>query len=142
MARSPLVSGSKVALFINGVMFGRVAAFNYTSATARKPAHCVDVQTPFELMPTITTVSGSMTVYRLHDDGAAEGAGMVAPIDELPNEKYFTMVLYNTVTGRVIFQAEFCSVDSQSWNYNAKSLAMGTITFQAIRYENEVRRAG
>ncbi len=140
MARSPLVTGSKVALYINGVMFGRVTSFSFASETPRRKIHCVDSASPFELAPTTNSVSGSMSVYRLHDDGAAEGAGMVGTIDELPREKYFTMVLFNLATGGIVFQAEFCSVENQSWNFESRSLSMGTITFSAIRHENEVRR--
>jgi len=102
----------------------------------------VDSPSPFELAPTSNTVTGTMTVYRLIDDGAAEGAGMVAPVDELPREKYFTMVLFNVVTGGIVFQAEFCSVESQTWSFEARSLATGVINFSAIRSENEVRRTG
>lgn len=142
MARSPLLTGSKVALFINGVMYGRVAAFHYTSETPRRVIYCVDSPSPFELAPTTNAVSGTMTVYRLIDDGAAEGAGMVAPIDELPREKYFTILMFNLLSGAVVFQAEFCSVQSQTWTFDAKSLATGTINFTAIRYDNEVRRVG
>jgi hypothetical protein len=89
-----------------------------------------------------THISGAMTIYRTVLDGAAEGAGMVAPIDELPREKYFSIVLVDLTTQVVIFQADFCSVEQQSWSIASKSLITGSVAWSALSYQNEVRPLG
>jgi hypothetical protein len=42
----------------------------------------------------------------------------------------------------VVFQADFCSVESQSWSFEAKGLASGSVSWSALSYRNEVRPLG
>ncbi len=142
MARSVLLSAAQVALYINGQQFGRVNAFSYSVDSPRKKLATVDSLIPFELATGQTHVSGTMAVYRTVLDGAAEGVGMVAPIEELPREKYFSIVLVDLTTQVVIFQADFCSVEQQSWNVTSKGLIVGNIAWSALSYQNEVRPLG
>jgi hypothetical protein len=142
MAHSILLSAAQVALYINGNQFGRVNGFTYSVDTPRKRLATVDSLIPFELATGQTHITGNMTIYRTALDGAAEGPGMVAPIDELPREKYFSIVLVDLTTQVVIFQADFCSVEQQSWSINSKGLVMGTVAWSALSYQNEVRPLG
>jgi len=129
-------------LYINGSQFGRVNNFSYSVDTPRRKLATVDSLIPFELATGQTHISGTMGLYRTVLDGAAEGAGMVAPIDELPREKYFSMVLVDLTTQVVIFQADFCSVEQQSWNISSKGLVTGSVAWSALTYQNEVRPLG
>lgn len=142
MARSLLLTSAQVVMYVNGVRFGRVSGFSYTSDTPRRKLYAVDALTPFELMPTVSSITGNMTIYRMAGDGAAEGAGMVAPVLDLSREKYFHILLVDITTGFVVFQADFCSLESQSWNVRARSYIEGQITFSALTYNNEVRPLG
>jgi hypothetical protein len=142
MARSVALSAPQVALYVNGNQFGRVNSFSYSVDTPRRKLNTVDSLIPFELATMGTHISGAMTIYRTVLDGAAEGAGMVAPIDELPREKYFSIVLVDLTTQVVIFQADFCSVEQQSWSIASKSLITGSVAWSALSYQNEVRPLG
>jgi hypothetical protein len=139
---SILLSSAQVVLFVNGNPFGRVSRFSYSVDTPRRKIHTVDSVLPFELATGVTNVSGSMGLYRTHLDGAVEGPGMVAPLEELPREKYFNILLIDLVSQTVVFQADFCSVESQSWSFEAKGLASGSVSFSALSYNNEVRKLG
>jgi len=140
--RSLLLTGAQVIMYVNGVRFGRVSSFNWQSETPRKMIYAVDSVTPFELGTTVNAITGSMTVYRLSQDGGAEGAGMVAPVTDLSREKYFSMLLVDQTSGAVIFQADQCSVESQSWTARIHSYVEGQIAFRALTYNNEVRPLG
>jgi hypothetical protein len=142
MAVPLLLSGAKVVLYVNGNLFGKVSSFKYASATPRKKIRGVDSMVPFELGMTTNDINGTMTVYRLIQDGGAEGAGMVAPIVEIPREKYFSLILVDIASNTVIFEADYCSVEDQSWTFEARDLAKGQITFSALDYLNEVRPVG
>jgi len=142
MARSPILTSAQVVLYINGVMYGRVSSFRFNSDTPRKDIRGVDSVIPFELGLTTNKISCTMSVYRMSQDGGAEGAGLVAPVDELTREKYFTAVLIDISSGSVIFQAEFCSVDSQNWQFDARQVVQGQISFSALNWSNEVRPVG
>jgi hypothetical protein len=142
MAFSPVLTGAKVVLFVNGEMYGKVRAFNWNVETPRKDIHGIDALIPFELAIGTSRVSGTMSVYRLARDGGAEGAGMIATTDALSREKYFGMVLVDISTGYVVFQADHCSVDSQTWSADAKGVVTGQLTWSAMAWNNEVRRLG
>ena len=140
--RSLLLTGAQVVLYVNGVRFGRVTGFSWTSDTPRKKVYAVDSVVPFELATTISSISGSLNVLRMSQDGAAEGAGMVAPIQDLSREKYFRLLLVDITSGSVLFQADQCSVETQSWTARTRSLMEGHIAFSALSYSNEVRSLG
>lgn len=140
--RSVLLSSAQLALYVNGLLFGRVSGFHFSVETPRRKMHTVDSTIPFELGTTASNVTGSMTVYRTQRDGGVEGVGMSAPILELPNEKYFTMVIVDLTSQVAIFQANFCSVEGQSWAMDAKGLVTGMVSWAALSYENEVRPLG
>jgi hypothetical protein len=139
---SIVLSSAQVVLYVNGNPFGRVSRFSYSVDTPRRKIQTVDSVLPFELAQGVTNVSGSMGLYRTHMDGAVEGGGMISTLLELPREKYFTILLVDLVTQTAIFQADFCSVESQSWSFESKSLAAGSVTFSALSYNNEVRPLG
>jgi hypothetical protein len=140
--RSLLLTGAQVVLYVNGVRFGRCTGFSWQSDTPRKKIYGVDSVIPFELGTTVSSISGSISVLRMSQDGAAEGAGMVAPIADLTREKYFRILLIDITSGFVIFQADQCSVETQSWNARTRSLLEGPIGFSALSYNNEVRPIG
>lgn len=140
--RSLMLTGAQVMLYVNGVRFGRVSAFSWNSDTPRKKEYVVDSMLPMELMQTVSSISGTMTVHRLSMDGGAEGAGMVAPVPDLSREKYFSLLLVDITSGFVIFQADSCSVESQSWRAGARDRIVGNISFSALSYSNEVRSIG
>ena len=135
---SQLITGAKTAVFINGLPFGRCSSFKWNSDTPRKKIFAVDSTTAFELGITTSSITGSMTVYRLSLDGGAEGAGMVAPVSILSTEKYFSLFLIDTTTGATLFRADQCSVDSQAWDDTSRTYLIGNITWSALSYSNEV----
>lgn len=139
MARSLLITGAKVFLYVNGRPYGRCADFRWNSDTPARSIRGIDSMEPFELAPTVSNVSGSMTIYRLSNDGGAEGAGLVAPVSELSREKYASMMLIERNTNQVLFRTDFVKLTGQSWSAPARGYVMGNLSFEAIGYSNEVR---
>lgn len=142
MARAMTIVGAQVLCYINGVRFGRVTNFIWRSMTPRKAIYGLDSVDPTELAPTVTRCSGTIGMIRTTGDGGAEGAGMAAPFEDLPREKYFTVQLVDRATDRVLFQAQKCSVISQSWTVAMKTSVIGSIEFEAIDWSNEIRPLG
>lgn len=139
MARSRIVHGASVSLYVNGVRFAQVTDFTFTISTPREEKRGIDSLEAFELALTEASVSGSLTVIRQSQDGGAEGAGMVAPFPELSREKYASFMLIEAHTNTVIFEARRCSVSSQTWSAATRSILTGRINFSAIEWANEVR---
>ena len=137
--RSRLVTSAKVIVYINDQPFGRVTGFSWTSATPKRPIYGIDSTEPYELAPTTSQCNGNVSLLRLIDDGGLEGPGIVAQFQSLTREKYFKVLLIERSTDTQIFRADFCSVNSQSWDVPAKGLMTGTFSFAALTWNNEAK---
>ncbi|NDD85746.1 hypothetical protein EBZ38_15905 [bacterium] len=140
MARSRLITGAKVVVYVNGSVFGYAINFRWTSSTPRRAIYGIDSGEPYELAPTTTRIVGSMSLYRTIDGGGLEGPGVVANLDNIPREKYFSIALMERSSGQVIFRAEQCSVVSQSWDIPSRGIVTGSFEFEALAWNNEVEQ--
>lgn len=138
MARSRVLASSSVVVYVNGKLFGHCASFSFSSHTPRKAIYGLDSTEPYELAPTTTRVSASMQVYRLVGDAGAEGAGITAPYDDLPKEKYFTVMLVDRGSDSTLFRADYCSLTSQSWSIPSRGIVTGSLDIEAINWSNEL----
>src|SRR5271155_2988535 len=127
MSPPQILVGSRVSLFINGQQFGRVSGFQFSSSTGWKPIYALDLSSPYELIPTQTKTIGSINVYRTAGDGGAEGAGMSTNYPSLNRLKYFTISLVVRDTSAVIFEANHCVLQNQSWNAPTKGFVTGAL---------------
>lgn len=138
MARSQILTGSKAKLFINDSILGKVTSFDYIIHTPKNEIKGLDSVEPFEEATTYVSISGSITVYKKLSDGGGAGIGVTTPVANLAQSKYFSLTLVEIPTETVIFQADRCSLESESWRYVAKGVVMGSLQFKAISYKNEV----
>ncbi len=136
--RSFLLGGAKVRLYINGLAFGRVTNFSWQSETPKKAIYGIDSTEPYELAVTTSRITGSISVLRSSGDGGAEGAGIAAPLHDLSKELYFSIALVEILTDTTIFEATRCSMTGQQWGAPAKGLMSGSISFEAIEWNNEI----
>ena len=136
--RSLNVTGAHAALYINGRPFGRVTDFQWNYSTPKRELRGIDVVEPVELAVTSGSISCTFSLLRRIADGGAEGAGMAALMENLPREKYFTVMLLERTTDTVLFRADFASVTSQSWSVPARGRVTGSISFSCLSWNNEV----
>jgi hypothetical protein len=139
MARARVVTGAHVFLYINGKPYCRVSAFNWDSSTPSKPIEGIDEVEEIELAPTRARCSIMMSLYRLIGDGGIQGPGIAPPVENLPRGKYISMMLIDRVSDTVLFQADHCRVDRESWNAATKQLVTGSVQLRALSWNNEVR---
>lgn len=143
MDRTSTAAGVKC--FINGRDMGWVTGVTFDSATPHRAYYGIDSLKPFELIPTNLTVSGTISVIKMFGDGGSlEYQGIVSGFNKVITEKYFTLLLtQHTSAGAsyVIFRADECSVDKQSWSFQNKQIVTGTFTFQGIEWTNPSTQA-
>lgn len=139
MAKSHLLTGPRLILYVNGAPFAQAVSFEWDSQTPSKEVRGVDSMLPVELAPTTGAVSWNLSMIRLEDDGGVEGAGIQAPMLDLPSQLYFSMILVDRRTDVVVFQADRCRCDSQSWQAPAKGLLTGRASGRALDWNNEIR---
>jgi hypothetical protein len=105
--------------------------------STRRHLHTIDTLQPAELVPLSTEVGGTLTVYKLKNDGGVEGAGLAAEFKNLVMGKNFSLALVDRSTDTVIFNFPQCSVESQNWDFNTKRYVVGQIGFSALSWNNE-----
>lgn len=129
-----------VKCFINGRDMGWVTGVTFDSSTPHKGLYGIDTLKAFELIPTSLNVCGTISVIKMFgDNGSLEYQGIVAGFNRVITEKYFTLLLtQHTSAGAsyIIFRADECSVDKQTWQFQNKQIVTGTFTFQGIEWTN------
>lgn len=138
--KSHLLVGAKVRLYVNGKPYGRVQDFRWSVESPKEEKRGIDSQEPFELAPTTVSVNGNLNVLRISGDGGAEGAGFTVQYPDLSRERYFSLVLVESNTDLVLFQARRCSLLSQSWGVPSRGIVTGSLSFRAIEWVNEIQR--
>lgn len=134
-----VLTGAHILVYINGKLYGRCSHFAWDSATQHKPIYGLDTADPFELAAAQTKIAGTMTVFRLHSDGGAQGVGMVPKYEDMPRGKYFSISLIDRSNDLQLFEARYCVVQSESWSVPAKGVITGSVHFEGIDWSNEVR---
>lgn len=142
MSRAKTIVTAGVLLYVNNRPYGQVKSFRFNSESPRNAIYGLDSIDPFELAPTITKVAGSIGLVRTLYDGGAEGAGLTASFEQLPQEKYFSIMLVEKSSDTVLFRADFCSVTRQNWIFETKDIVKGEVDFEALTWSNEVRSVG
>lgn len=134
-----IVTAAHVYCYINGRRFGRVFSFQWGASTPSEEIDGIDCVETLELAPTRSKVQAQMGIYRTIGDGGIEGPGIQPSSSELQRGKYFSVMLIERLSDTVLFQAEFCKVDSQSWSVVTKDFMKGSVSFKALTWSNEVR---
>jgi len=139
MSRPKIIVGAHVLCSINGKLLGQVTSFLWTSTTTKKAIYALDLGQPYELAPTITRIIGTLGILRTLGDGGAEGPGITPSVEDVPRERYFTILLTERGSDTVLFRADNCSVQEQSWDIPTRGLVTGTIIFESLTWENETK---
>ncbi len=132
-----ITTGSQVNLYINGAPYAKVLGFSFAVATPKREIRGIDSSDPSEFAITTQSVTGQLEIYRLTGDGGLEGSGIVAPLNLLTKEKYFSMALVDSLTDGLLFAAQNCTVENQSWDIRTKALVTGSMSFKALSWTNE-----
>lgn len=135
---SKTLTGSRLAIYINGSRYGQIMNFKYRSETNHAEIFEIDSLDATEISPTTNKVDGSFDIYRTTADGGIEGAGISQNFADITKGRYFTIQIMDRANDICIFSAKQCRVTSQSWDFSPKGVVMGNISFKGIEWYNEV----
>lgn len=135
--RSSTVRSLDCVVYINGRIWGVVEDANWAFLTGRRALYTLDRLTPAEQMATRSAVSGTMTVFRKHDDAGLEGVGATPVQNQLPAERYFFLQILDISTGTLLLQVEKAAVGQQQWHVAARQVLKGTFDWSGIAYETD-----
>ena len=140
MAISNILTSAHCVAYINSVPLARTCGLSYDISSPRKEIRGIDLLEPIEFAPTSLSVHGSLQIYRLHTDGGAEAAGLLATWNSLTREKFASLMVLDRSTDSVILQVDKFCVTSQSWTIVPKSFVLGTISWSGFGYSNETEQ--
>jgi hypothetical protein len=72
----------------------------------------------------------------IRDDEGLEGRNITAGLPYIPEERYFSLMLQDRFSGFIIFRADYCKVEGQAWNINAKQMVVGQFSFKGLTARN------
>jgi hypothetical protein len=133
-----LVTGARAKLYINFRFVGEVTDFEWSSSTQKKPIYGIDATEPFEFVPGITRVRGTVNLLRPAGSGSLEGYGITTSFEEHALEKYVNITLIDRKLPTPIFQCPRAVILSQSWRVPSRGVMAGSMEFEGFIWNNEV----
>lgn len=137
MGNSKTIAAANVKVFINGKPFGIATAINWTASVGRHAIFGIDNETPFELAPGQRIIQGRMDVVRIRQSGGLEGAGVMAPDDDIMLEKYIQIVVNDRASDDSILNMPKAAADNQNWVAQSKGVVTGSFSFMGIGWSND-----
>ena len=126
-------TGAGSIVLLNGQMWGIVTGLQYQLSSPRAEDRGLDSLEAFELGVTTTSVAGSISVLMLREDEGLEGRNITAGLPYISEEQYFTLEIQDRASGFSILKIEFCSLESQGYQFQPKNLVQGTFSFKGIQ---------
>ncbi len=136
----PVVCGAHAIVYVNGRPYARVSTFSVQSAEPQREVAVVDTLDIAEEIPGAITRRVSMSVYRLHGDGGAEGGGLAVPQRDAVVQKYFSVLVADRVNDLTMFRADRCKLTAQAWTVG-RGMVTGTLQVNVLDLSNEVAAA-
>jgi hypothetical protein len=133
-----LLTGARTKLYINFKLIGEVTDFEWQSSTQKKPIYGIDATEPFEFVPGITRIRGTVALLRPAALGSLEGYGITTSFEEHPKEKYVNITLMDRKVPLPVFQCPRAVILSQSWRVPSRGVMTGTMEFEGFIWNNEV----
>lgn len=134
-----VIAGLHVAVEINGQQIGQVTSLEWTRTDAVRVYQGIDQLQPAELIRGAHTIAGQIGLVRTRGDGGEEGIGLAAPIPDLSQEQYVSIVLRDVQADTILFQVEQSLVTSSRWAAVTRDIMKGQISFIGIRSRTSVR---
>jgi hypothetical protein len=133
-------SGAGVRVSINGSVVGFATSLSFTRTTSTKVIYGIDSPVPAEIAPTVYSVQGNLSGFRLRDSGGLDGTGImnVSSVYAFFAQKYCTIEVVDILTNVTMYQFNKVIFDQDSWNISTKQLVTFSASFKAVFVQNEV----
>lgn len=132
-----LLSGARVKLYINNRMLGEVTSMSFVSSTEKRPAFGIDATEPFEFVPGVTSIRGTVSILRPAGLGSLEGYGFTESFEKTPIQKYVSIMLLDRKSNVPVFQCNRAVIHRQSWTVPSRGIMSGQFEFEGFDWMNE-----
>lgn len=138
MTESRNVVAAQLVVLINGRVVGEFTSFNYTSMTPGAELGGLDQLTPFEIAPGAIKIMGTLGMLRRQATGGLQGRGLAAPIAQIADQRYFSILVLDRKNQTTFFRADHCWVQQEQWEAAARGRVQGSFTFSGLMWSNEI----
>lgn len=132
MARSILLTGPKVRIYIAGKLYPEVRSISYTINYGEQEIYGIDSPYPQEIRTTRVSVQGSISGVRVQYDGGTQGALARPRINEILQGPYVAIRVQDLATQQDIFFCPQAKVTSEQMSIAAKGVAILSFSFKGV----------
>lgn len=131
------MTGSRAIIKVNGELFGFAMSVSYNIQTTASDVKTIDSWVPWELAPSMISVSGTLGMFHIPGKGPAvtlTQANLLSFLDQ----KYITIEISDRTTGNLVFKTERAMVVGKSQSLNAGALSTIELQWRAIGWSDEM----
>lgn len=131
------LSGARCLLRVNGKIVGFATSVSWTISTSATEIRTIDDYLPYELAPSIISVTGSIGGFRIPGSGPTTHQ-IQSHLSNFLHQRYIEIEVRDVQTDNIIFKTSRAMVTSRSENISVDSLATMSLNFTAIGFVDEV----
>lgn len=130
--KSQVLVGANIRVYINGVAYNECQSITYTLDTADQELYGIDSMFPQEIVPTRSTVSGSVQAIKLKNTGGLQAKGIRATLKDVLKLPYVSIRIQDRQTGEDIILIPKARVSSETFSAAIKQSVKVSFNFRGI----------
>ena len=132
MAKSIVLRGADIKLFLNDQLYPEVMALSYTIDYMENEIYGIDQVFPQEIATTKVSVSGSVDGIRTKYSGGLQGKSVRPLMLDIVNAPYINLKIVDRSTGEEILYIPNIKVGSESFQAQAKGIVKLGFKFKGL----------
>lgn len=138
MARSVVLQGAEIKLYISGKLYKEVQSISYTIDYAEQEIYGIDSQYPQEIAPSRVSVQGSVSGVRVKLTGGLQGYEARSKINQILYAPYTSLRIKDRRSDKDILWIPQMKVTSETLQIPAKGTVKLNFVFKGIIPYNEL----
>lgn len=132
MARSIVLKGAEVKLYIGGQLYPEVQNLSWTIDYGEQEIYGIDSPYPQEIRTTRTSVQGQISGVRVKSSGGTQGAGARPKINEILNGPYVAIRVQDKFSQQDMLFLPQAKIINENVTINAKGVVKLSFSFKGI----------
>lgn len=132
-------TGAGVRVSINGSVVGFATGLSFSRGLNSKVIYELDNPFAKEILPTVYSVQGTLTGFRIRGSGGLDGYGIMnaSNVNAFFNQKYCVIEVVDILSGVTMYSMQKVIFDNDSWTLQNKQLFTFSANFKAVFIQNE-----
>lgn len=132
MAKSLLLSGSQVKVYIGGVLYPEVQNISVRVSRGETAIYGIDSSLPQEIAPTTCSVEGSVSGVYLRQSSGLQGKNAMTMLKDLLSQPYVSVEIRDITNDEKVLFIKQAKISDESFQISAKSAVKYSFNFKGI----------